>query len=542
MSLFPRKQIKYFLYGFLIIILSGLLRIPVWSQQSQNYPGLAEIVKYRVNIEINDTTRYITGQASLDLTLVKPVNEIYLDLLSVKDDGSGLIVDSVLLNGLFTEHNHENNTLTLPAQLFDTTTIISYTIFYSGIAGNGLKIAETMHGEKFFFTDNWPDLAHTWLPCIDHPTGRAKVDLKITAPSHYQVIANGILKKKTNLPGKRTMHYWSSKMPVPLNSMGFAAAGFAVVYRENIDTINWSDWVYPQDSQNTLNSFSVTPQIINFFSDMIAPYPYEKVANIQAPVHNDWMENAGNLLYSETAVSSDSSVEYLIAHKIANQWFGNSVSPREWSHLWISKGISAWLTDWYIEQKHGYDEFSDRLLLHREEVIEFSKTRLAPLVDHHSDSHAMLLNPNTYYKGSWILHMLRRKIGTEQLVEGLVKFYDINKSGYADTEDFINVLEDISGKDLGQFSDDWIYSAGHPQLSLRSRFNNGRLMIELLQTQEHKMAFTFPLDIRFVFDDGSFHDNTFDIIFRRHEFIIDLPAEPTEIILDPNTWLLFEER
>jgi aminopeptidase N len=167
-------------------------------------------------------------------------------------------------------------------------------------------------------------------------------------------------------------------------------------------------------------------------------------------------------------------------------------SETDWPHLWLSEGIATWLTDWYVEQNYGKTDFMQRLESHRNRIIDFSKTRLAPVVDMHTDDYTELLNPNTYEKGSWVLHMLRRKIGEDILIGGLVDYYNKFNMSHACTGAFMEVMEEVSGTDLEQFFDDWLYSAGHPVLSLNSRFGNNRLHLELIQTQQHKMAFTFP--------------------------------------------------
>ncbi len=528
------------IYKLLPVILLVVITIPADSQERLQRHDSFNVHRYRINLEINDTSNIINGVTGLEIILKNQVERIFLDLASVNNEGIGVKVDSVLKNGILIDHDHKDNILTLPVYSYDTLGNPVYKVFYRGTVENGLIISKNMYGERTFFAENWPNHAHKWFPCTDHPSFRSKVDFTITAPAHYQVIATGNLIKKINLPGKRTAHYWSTDIPIPTKVMVFAAAGFAVEYPGDIDGIPWSNWVYPQNMENGFRAFSGTPEILRFFSDMIAPYPFEKIANVQSTTRYGGMENAGNIFYHERAVAGNNSIEKLIVHEMAHQWFGNSLSEKDWPHIWLSEGIATWLTDWYVKQIYDSVKYQERLASHRDRIIEYSRESLAPIVDHHADNYTDLLNPNSYQKGSWVLHMLRRKIGDEMLLKGLREFYDRYKSGYAGTDDFIEVLEELTGMDLKQFADDWLYSAGHPVLSFKTQFSNGRLAIELVQMQQHKIAFTFPLDIRFIFDDGTSKDHTFEIVFRRHEFIIELPSEPVDIILDPYQWLLFE--
>jgi aminopeptidase N len=521
----------------LIFFLQGSLN----AGSRYDHPYIIDVQKYTVRIEVNDTTDAIKGSSCLRVVLKKQADTVVIDLASLNSDKKGMIVDSILHNGLPLQFRHAHNRLNLPVHGASVQDTLVFTVFYGGIPVDGLIISQNMYGQRTFFADNWPNRAHNWFPSIDHPSDRAKVDFIITAPSHYQVIATGLLRKTVSLPKKRTTHYWSSGVPVPTKVMVFGAAGFAVSYMDDIDGIPYSNWVYPQNMEQGLNAFSATPGIVDFFTGMFGPYPFEKIANVQSTTRYGGMENAGNIFYHERAVAGEGSIIYTIVHEMAHQWFGNSVSESDWPHLWLSEGIATWLTDYYAEKIYGQEVFRKRMISHRDRVIEFSRTRLVPVVDYHTENYEDLLNPNSYQKGAWILHMLRRKIGEEALVGALAGFYDRHKLSIADSHDLIKALEDSSGIDLDLFFDDWLFSAGHPVLAFNTNYSQGRIYIELVQTQQHKIAFTFPLDIRFVFDDGTYQDQTFDIIFRRHEFILDLKSEPVDIILDPHTRLLFEK-
>ena len=154
-----------------------------------------------------------------------------------------------------------------------------------------------MYGNRTFFSDNWPNRAHNWFPCLDHPSKRSKVDFIITAPSHYQVIATGLKHRTVSLPGNRTTHYWTSAVPVPTKVMAFAAAEFAIDYNDDIDGFPYSNWVYPQNMEEGFYDFNVTPEIFRFFTSTIGPYPFEKIANVQSTTRYGGMENAGNIFY-----------------------------------------------------------------------------------------------------------------------------------------------------------------------------------------------------------------------------------------------------
>ncbi len=526
----------------LIILILALFQFfsPVSTQEKLERYESFKIERYNIKLEINDSTDFIKGKTGILISLINPVEEVIMDLASTDAGDTGMTVDSILKNGILVDHIHRENKLHI--SVFETDTgIIKYDVYYQGQAGEGIIISENMHGEKTFFADNWPNNAHNWFPCIDHPSERALVDFAITAPSHYQVIATGLLTKKVTLPGKRITHYWSSSVPVPVKVMAFAAAGFAVQYHNDIDGIPYSNWVYPQNIEEGFHDFAITPDIIRFFTDLIGPYPFEKIANVQSTTRYGGMEKAGNIFYHERSVKGDRSIEPTMVHEMAHQWFGNSVSEADWPHLWLSEGIATWLTDIYIEQHYGTDKLKEKLITYRNNVIDYSRVHLAPIVDYHANEPADLLNPNTYQKASWILHMLGEKIGRSTLIKGIVEYYDQFKHNSASSYDFVEVIENVSGVDLNEFADDWLYSAGHPVISLSTSYSNGTFLMELTQVQQHKMAFTFPVEIKLILEDESEVSFAFDILFRRHEFVLKLPSEPVEVIIDPDIKLLFEQ-
>ena len=523
----------------LLLILLLLFSHKMHSQAKLPELRAFNIERYVINLEINDSTDLIKGSTAIIARINTPIEEIVLDLASRDPGGMGLTVDSVLKNGQPADFTHRDNKLSLPVSDPDTGKT-EYTVFYHGKPANGLMISKNIYGDRTFFAVNRPNFAHYWFPCVDHPSMKACVDFIITAPSHYQVIADGLLKKRVSMPRNRTSHYWSSSVPVPVRDILFAAAGFAVDYPGYIDGVHHSSWVFPQNMDEGFKAFTVTPDILGYFSDLFGPFPFEKIANVQTPVKDPHLFNMEKYSPGQTNMFGDHPYEFLLVHDFARNWFGKSLTESDWPHIWLSEGIPAYLTDLYVEKHYGPGQFKDRLTGHRQSIIDYSKIRLAPVVDTHTGKLTDLINPNSHQKSAWVLHMLEKKTGREALLEILQEFYNAYSLSNASTDDLLLLAEKVTGIGLDEFADDWLYSAGHPQISLNTRYNNGRFMIELIQMQQHKMAFTFPVDIKLVFEDGSHNIYNFDIMFRRHEFVLDLPSEPLEIIIDPDVKLLFE--
>jgi aminopeptidase N len=207
------------------------------------------------------------------------------------------------------------------------------------------------------------------------------------------------------------------------------------------------------------------------------------------------MENAGAIFYFEDSPQSK-GIEELMAHEIAHQWFGDSASEKDFHHLWLSEGFATYLTHYYLENKYGIDTLKKRLIDDRTLVIKFEKKRYTPVVDTTIKTNYMpLLNPNSYQKGGWFLHMLRRKLGDGAFWKGINTYYLKYQNSNANTTDFREVMEQISGQDLKVFFKQWLNTAGHPDVAVSWKYDKKTHVVDLKVDQKQKDLYTFPLEI-----------------------------------------------
>ena len=203
--------------------------------------------------------------------------------------------------------------------------------------------------------------------------------------------------------------------------------------------------------------------ILLYFDSLIARYPYRQLNNVQSTTMFGGMENAGNIFYDEQAIASPESIEALIAHEIAHQWFGNSVTEKSFAHLWLSEGFATFLTNYYIRSRYGEDSFTIRLNNDAQKVRQFLSRTPLPVVDHQS-KFMSLLNANSYQKGGLFLEALRRTVGEEKFWKGIRNFYAAYKYKNADTNDFKTVMEDAADTSLTALFTNWLYSTHLPTL------------------------------------------------------------------------------
>jgi aminopeptidase N len=523
---------------FLLAIASLLFSFTGLAQAVDARSGLLDIEHYRFSITLNDENDTIKGEAIIAVKFLQPVTGFDFDLVKANAAGKGMTVTAIRENDNKTHFSQQEETLHIDASAMPGETHW-YAIDYEGVPADGLIIAKNKYGHRTFFADNWPNRAHNWLPCIDHPADKASVEFIVTAPEHYQVVSNGILVEESNLPGHQKLTHWQETVALSTKIMVIGAADFAVSHAGDVGGIPVYSWVYPENKDKGFYDYALACQILPFFISHIGPYPYRKLANIQSKTMFGGMENAGAIFYSENSVKGDRKVEALLTHEIAHQWFGDYATEANWQHIWLSEGFATYMTHLYMEKTYGRDSLDHRLRDDRNDVIAFAAKSNAPVVDTSVNSNFMqLLNANSYQKGGWILHMLRRKLGDAAFWKGLRAYYTRYGGGNATTADFCREMEKAGGQHLELFFRQWLYTPGLPLLDAAWQYDAAtkKLTIQLRQIQ--KTVFNFPLQV--AVRAGSRQTvQAFTISSRQTTLSLPAVVKPAAVVLDPYVNLLF---
>lgn len=520
--------------------------LPAQDHYPRNWQ--TDVEHYRFELTLNDSTDEISGIATLSVRFDAGMNRLALDLMAKGADKEGMTVKKVAevtpdgTESANLDYRHTGEKLEIRfAQTAAPGERKLIRIHYSGIPADGLIIDANKHGDRTFFGDNWPNRAHHWLPCVDHPSDKAPVDFIVTAPEYYQVVANGYQIEESNLAGGLKRTHWSENAPLATKVMVIGVARFAVQHAGWVDDIAVTSWVYPQDRDNGFYDYALALKSLDFFQRHIGPYSYAKLANVQSKTRYGGMENAGNIFYFENSVTGERNIEELIAHEIAHQWFGNSASEKDWHHVWLSEGFATYFANLFLEHAYGFDRLKTQMTADREAAFDYESRRLAPIVDTTIRDYTRLLTPNVYQRGGWVLHMLRRELGDEVFWEAIRQYYRQYRNGNALTSDLEAVVEAVSGKDLSAFFQQWLFTAGHPRVSVAWTYDDAKKTLLLDVTQIGKTAFRFPLDIGLFTAEGEpMGVETIRVDQPRHTFEIQVAGKLGKVVLDPDVWLLFE--
>ena len=519
------------IFFFLAVLCSGVF---AFSQTN------IDVLHYKFNIGLNDVNDTIYGVAEIKIKFLQPTSEVSFDLTKTKDNGKGMKVGKLQGSNIRGSMHKEENFRILLSQNMNAGDTATFIIPYSGIPADGLIISKTKYGHRSFFADNWPNRGHNWIPCHDDPADKATVEFVVTAPIHYQVVANGVQIEETSLGNGFKLTHWKEDTPISTKVMVIGAADFAVnlagVVNENIPVYSW---VYPENKDKGFYDYAMAKDILPFFINNVGPYGYKKLANVQSKTRFGGLENANTIFYSESSVSGTRKSEGLIAHEIAHQWFGNMATEKSFGHLWLSEGFATYFTILYFENKYGKDTAIKMLKEDREKVIAYSKESKKAVVDTEETDYMKLLNPNSYPKGGWVLHMLRCELGDSVFWRSIRKYYATYAGGVADTRDLQKVFEEISGKNLKQFFDQWLYTPGQPEIDIAWKYDAAGKFINVDIKQLQGNSFSFPLSLKINSSSDSKKEKVY-VKDATSSFKIKVNKKPTSLIIDPNCELLMK--
>jgi aminopeptidase N len=504
---------------------------------------------YNVSLTLNDTLTEITS-ARAELTVVS-----LKDSLSQIDlDFGELLIDGVTVNNQAAPYQRSAGRLDIKlSNPMRKGASFVIGISYHGKPKDGLVLTIDKAGKPSAVGDNWPNRVHHWIPCLDHPSAKATVTFSVTVPAHDLVVANGKLDRVENTSATTRTWNYTESAPIPPYCMIIAVGDFARL-EPPAEVTPLAYYVPLTDKDFALQGFAPANPALKFFSQTVAPYPYEKLALIVGATRFGGMENSSAIVFPSNLLDPRPEARLsgvykireglvnVTAHEIAHQWFGDSVTESTWSDLWLSEGFAEYFEGLFIQRYEGDPAFQRYLSEEAQVYFNYEKNTRKPIHDTETEDLFKLLNANNYQKGAWVLHMLRSELGDEQFFHSLRSYYEAHKHSTATTEDLRAALEKASGRDLKEFFARWIYGAGHPRYELtwdwNSKANRLRLVLKQLQT-EPAFPNSVPLDI---ITAGGKRRVVLKPTGKQTVEELKLDAAPNTINIDPDNTILKEAR
>jgi aminopeptidase N len=416
------------------------------------------------------------GVATIDLVATQDLDAFNLDLRGMEVES--VTIDGKMLRELRTPGQrgrvdgpvwwHEQDDeqriweLTLqPRPKIKAGTSVEVVVEYGGETTRPRDIGGDLYGwvtmRDGAFVANQPDGAMTWYPVSDHPTDKASYSFEITVPEGKVAVANGLPSRDPVTTDGWTTWFWDAP-DLQASYLTTASVGDYEVRptyysSSGIPILDFVDTKLTTNQRNTSNaSLSWQPEMLDLFEELFGPYPFNSYGSI---VDND---SVGYALETQTRpIYSSQANEGTVAHEAAHMWFGNAVSPARWQDIWLNEGWATYLT-WIWNDHRGIRTVQQAF----DAWYAPARTPAYWALPIGDPGPTNLFATQVYNRGAATVHALRVKIGDEAFFAGARLWLERYDDATGTTEDFITVYEEVSGQDLTEFFDIWLFRPVKP--------------------------------------------------------------------------------
>lgn len=355
------------------------------------------------------------------------------------------------------------------------------------------------------WTQGETEASSVWIPTIDKTNQKTTQEFSLTVPVKYVTLSNGKLTaQKKNTDGTRT-DTWVMELPHAPYLFFIGVGDFAVV-KDSYKGKEVNYYVEKSYEKVARKIFGLTPEMMKFFSEKVTgvEYPWIKYSQI---VGRDYvsgaMENTTATLHQESAQQNArelidaNSWEGTIAHELFHQWFGDYVTAESWSNLTVNESFADYSQYLWQEYKYGSDEAGFENFSEMQSYLESADSRTKDLVRFFYRDKEDMFDLISYQKGGRILHMLRKFVGDDAFFKSLNKYLTTNKFGNGSAHKLRLAFEEVTGRDLNWFFNQWYFGSGHPKLEFSYGYDATTQMahVYIKQTQTGEKLFKLPIPI-----------------------------------------------
>lgn len=524
--------------------------LPAGSQLEGKYhyapDRQVDVLHIKLDVTPNFEERTVTGTASITAKVIaKQVDVLRLDAinLNVKE----VRCDEAKVDDFHTSRDDLQIAFIEPLEPGKEFTVH---VDYSAEPIKGLYFRTPKMGypktDTHIWTQGETHEARHWFPCFDYPNERSSTEIICHVPQDMVVLSNGELKsEKVDDDGLKAVR-WLQEKPHVNYLICLVAGHFEKLEKKHRD-VPLGFYTQPTLAKYAENSFADTKQIMAFFEDEIGlPFPWVKYDQVTirdftaGGMENTTLTTLMHQTIFDKATENLRSSRRLDAHEMAHQWFGDYVTCKDWSHLWLNEGFATYYTHLYEGHKYGNDAKLYGLWKDARGITRNKDRR--PIVFNEYKNPMEQFDYRSYPKGSWVLHMLRCQLG-ENLYRKCIKSYlEQHALTSVVSDDLRQVIEDHSGQSMDRFFDQWLYHARHPELKVSYKWLANDNLAKVTVKQTHKvddavMLFEFPTKLRFMVD-GKTVDREIVVKEEEEDFYIPLAAKPTIVRFDPEYTVL----
>ena len=424
------------------------------------YPQLGnggyDALHYTLDLTIDPIKNTLSGDFIMEAQATQPLKSFNLDF-------SGLKIDKVTVNDKKAKNRRKDGELTItPAHPLDEDDIFTVTVTYHGTPertpsyGTYWSAGWYHTDENEVFVSSEASASDNWYPVNDHPLDKATYTFRITVPKPYVVAANGLLLEKVE--NNDTITYvWEAAEPMASYVTAVNIAGYEIETMQGPNNIlirNYLTADLPEELQTNIDQMA---DMLTFFSERFGPYPFDSygIVIVDFPP-TDAPAAMETQTLSQHSANEFSLSEYVVAHELAHQWFGDSVSLKNWQDIWLKEGAATYAGWLWLE--HRESGALDAQIRKTYPMESFSPNPPG------NPSRTNLYTDTIYNRSAMTFHALRLLVGDEVFFQILRTYTERYKYGNAGTADFIALAEEVSGQELGEFFDGWLYAAPIPDI------------------------------------------------------------------------------
>ncbi|MBK8364076.1 MAG: T9SS type A sorting domain-containing protein [Bacteroidetes bacterium] len=459
----------------------------------------------------------------------------FLDSITF-DCSQYLTIDSVTYHGSQISFLHDSDLIKIyfPAFL-SANSLDSLSVYYHGApvsTGNGSFEQSLHNGDPVMWTLSEPYGAKDWWPCRQNNADKIdSIDVWCEIPLGTKCASNGIL-VSAETAGVNMLYHWKSNYPIAPYLVAIAVTNYAEfsdsVVLSNSDTLPILNYIYPEQISVAQPAFSVTASLISYYDSLLVSYPFSKEKYGHAQF--GW----GGGMEHQTMSFVGSFGYELIAHELVHQWFGDKITCSSWRDIWLHEGFATFFAGAAIERFKPEEYYAWKYSA-LQSII--SKPTGSVICSDTTDRTRIFDGRLSYRKGSYVLNMLRWKFGEELFLESIRDFLNKNslQYNYATTEDLKLSFEFITGSDLTEFFDEWVYGEGYPSFKIEwsKSGNSVTMIVDQVSSDPGISFFHIPLPVQI----GNAERDSIVIIDATssgQQFNFELDFEPDFISIDPN--------
>ncbi len=529
---------------------SHLLPAPLTDKPGRKYARdrFVDVLHLKLDVTPDFAKRTVRGTATLSFKpIAKPLSRLELDAV-------GLTIEGITTTGaVLAEHEVTGEKLILVfKEPVAAGAEASLSVTYHAQPEVGLHFRTPEIGYKEGDTQVWSqgeaEQHRYWFPCYDYPNERFTSEVICHAPEGMEVVSNGSLAGKAKDADGLIAWHWKQDKP-HVNYLVALAAGYFHKIEDKAGALPLAVLVPPSEREQAENAFRDTRKIIDFYQrETGVPFPWDKYYQVYCldftaggMENTSCTFNAARLLF-RSDTEQLRSLHRLDAHETAHQWFGDLVTCRDWSHLWLNEGFASYYTVLYEGERGGRDEMLYSLWNEAQGPLNAPDTH--PIVWRDYRDPMEQFGYRVYPKGSWVLHMIRSRLGPELYRDCIRTYLTRHRNGIVTTDDLQAALEERSGLSFDQFFDQWLHHGGVPELKVDYAWDASSKLAKLTVRQTQKVGGEVPLfrvdvPVRFLVK-GQDKPVDFKVVVSKTEedFHFPLPAQPELVRVDPDYTLL----